>query len=292
MLVNKKLSKEIYDDAGEMRVTRAKNYVNRGRINIIKTDYENQDNFSLTAIVDGSLDEYRVNIDVKNGELEVADCECQDYQNYYSACKHIVATLMKFEQTKFWDNEYQDVEKVASIQKNKNNKFKYKSFSNLINTFYNDELKEINLDNTMHLSSQNLIKIEVKLNYDKFSSGMKLEFKIGNKRMYKIKDLPEFYTRMVNNEFFKYGEKLEFVHNKENFDKDSIPLLDFILKYAEVMKYSNLNDRYGYYYTSTLNKSAITLGENTIDEAFELLKNKKVIYDYEYTSMKLASQDK
>ena len=285
MLVNKELSQEIKDDAGETRVLKAKRYINQGRVNIIKSDYEDPDNFSLTSIVSGNYDDYKVNIDVKKGELEVAECECQDYQNYYGACKHIVATLMKFEQTKFWDNEYKEEEKVTSIPKIQN--FKYKSFNNLINSFYNDEMQELNTQNTVKLSPEKLIKIEAKLNYDKFSSGMKLEFKLGNKRMYKIKDLPEFYTRMVNNEFFKYGEKLEFVHNKENFDKESIPLLDFILRYAEIMKYSNSNDRYGYYYTSSINKAAITLGESTLDEAFDLLKNKKVNYDYEYTSTKL-----
>ena len=91
-----------------------------------------------------------------------------------------------------------------------------------------------------------------------FQVGLKLEFKIGNSRMYKLKDLPEFYTKVVNNDYFKYGEKLEFVHSRDNFDKDSKDLLDFILKYAEVIKYSNSNDRYGYYYSS-INKSQIIL---------------------------------
>ena len=52
--------------------------------------------------------------------------------------------------------------------------------------------------------------------------------------MYKIKDLPEFYTRMTINEFYKYGEKLEFLHKRENFTEDSQKILDFILKYAEM----------------------------------------------------------
>lgn len=287
MLVNKNLSQEIYDEAGESRVSRAKRYISQGRVNIIKTDYEDKDNFSITAIVDGSIDEYRVNIDVKKGELEVAECECQDYQNYYSSCKHIAATLMKFEQTKFWDKDYKEKEAVPTIQKINKNSYKYKSFNNLINAFYNDELKEINTDNSIKLPEQNKVKIEVKVSYDKFQQSMKLEFKIGNKRMYKLKDLPEFYSRMTSSEYYKYGEKLEFVHNRENFEKDSIPLLDFILRYAEVMKYSNSSDRYSYYYTPMPNKASITLGENTIDEAFDILKNKKVNFDYEYTSTKL-----
>src|SRR5699024_5059475 len=127
----------------------------------------------------------------------------------------------------------------------------------------NAEIEQMNLNEDNILSLNNKIKIDTKINYDKFSKGLRLEFKIGNKRMYKIKDLPEFYTRMINNEYFKYGEKLEFVHNRDNFDEESKPLLDFILRYAEIMKYSNTNDRYGYYYTSSINKAVITLGENS-----------------------------
>lgn len=112
MLVNKQLSQEIYHDAGETRVTKAKRYINQGRVNIIKTDYQNQDNFSLTSIVTGNNDDYQVDIEVKKGELEIASCECPDYLNYYSACKHIVATLMKFEQTKFWDDEQESVKNI------------------------------------------------------------------------------------------------------------------------------------------------------------------------------------
>ncbi len=287
MLVNKKLSQEIYNDAGETRISKAKRYVKEGKVNITKSDYENENNFSLTSIVSGNFDDYKVNIEIKKGELEIASCECQDYKNYYSACKHIVATLIKFEQTKYWDNEYKQVENVSSRQKNPNERFKYKSFSNLINSFYNEELQEIKSNELIRLSEKDRIKIEAKIDYDKFSNGMKLEIKIGKGRMYKIKDLPEFYTRMVNNEYFKYGEKLEFVHTRENFEEGSKPLLDFILRYAEIMKYSNSSDKYGYYYSSSINKAEITLGEGVIDEVFDLLKDKKVSFNYDYSTTRM-----
>ena len=50
----------------------------------------------------------------------------------------------------------------------------------------------------------------------KFTREMKIEFKIGNQRMYKLKDLTEFYDRMKTGEKYKYGNKLEFIHQKQN----------------------------------------------------------------------------
>ena len=285
MLINQKLSQEIYNDAGETKRIRAKDYLNQGKINIIKADYENQDNFSVASIVIGKSEDYRVDIEVQRGELKTASCECMDYFNNYSICKHILATLMRFEQTKFWDHDSKD-DMLINKPKDSRNLLKYKNFNNMINSFYNDELAEINSEESSFLQGKDKIKIEVKLEYDKFSYGMKLEFKIGNSRMYKLKDLTEFYTRMTNNEYAKYGDKLEFIHNRENFEENSKDILDFILKYAEIMKYSSVTNRYNYY-GSTFNKSSITLGESTLDEAFDILKNKKVQFTYDYSNTKL-----
>ena len=285
MLINQKLSQEIYNDAGETKRIRAKDYLNQGKINIIKADYENQDNFSVASIVIGKSEDYRVDIEVQRGELKTASCECMDYFNNYSICRHILATLMRFEQTKFWDHDSKD-DMLINKPKDSRNLLKYKNFNNMINSFYNDELAEINSEENSYLQVKDKIKIEVKLEYDKFSYGMKLEFKIGNSRMYKLKDLTEFYTRMTNNEYAKYGDKLEFIHNRENFEENSKDILDFILKYAEIMKYSSVTNRYNYY-GSTFNKSSITLGESTLDEAFDILKNKKVQFTYDYSNTKL-----
>ena len=110
-----------------------------------------------------------------------------------------------------------------------------KVFKQLINTFLTVESKQIqsnkNLNNNVH--------IEPTIFYDKFHGTLKIEFKIGNTQMYKLKNVVEFYDRMMNQEVYKYGSKLEFNHVKESFDENSIKLLEFILKYAEIIKYTN-----------------------------------------------------
>ena len=127
MQVNKNLSQELYQDAGEARTIKAKRYINQGKVNIIKTNYEDPDNFSITSIVSGNFDEYQVKIEVQKGELEIASCECPDYETNYNICKHIVATLMKFEQTRYWDKEAK-IEELTETG-SKNNQYKYRSFN-------------------------------------------------------------------------------------------------------------------------------------------------------------------
>lgn len=285
MQINENLSKEIYEDAGEQRIEKAKRYITEGRVNIQEVQYDNKNNFKIKSQVEGHLDQlYEVDIKVERGELERLSCECTDYLKRYGACKHIVSTLLKFEQTKFWDGENKEPEL-------KKDSTRYRNFKKIVNIFYNEELQEINAEEIEEVSLKEKVKIEPRIVYDRFDSKLKLEIKIGNKRMYKIKDLSEFYTRMITNEFYRYGEKLEFLHKRENFTEESQELLDFILKYAEMLKYAE-NDKYSYY-GSTLNHSSIVLGASSIDEIFNILKGKKVYFDQQRLSfpLQLKEQD-
>ena len=65
----------------------------------------------------------------------------------------------------------------------------YKVFKQVIHTFYpsdKEKTKEV-------LSKVNNVIIEPKLIYDTFHKTLKVEFKIGQNTLYKIKSLPEFF---------------------------------------------------------------------------------------------------
>ena len=279
MQVNQKLADELFKDVGYERLDKAKEIVSQGKVEIKKVNYDNLNNFDISASVEGSNDDYTVRIKVENGELEIAECECQDYFNRYAACKHIAATLIKFMQTKYWD-------KFDEPKKTRHTINKFASFRKIVTELYNEELQEINAEELEQLPENKKIKIEPRLIFDRFDSKLKLEIKIGNSRMYKIKDLPAFYTRMARNEYYKYGDKLEFVHTRDNFTDKSKPLLDFVLRYSEMLKYAENGSKYTYY-GNTLNSTRITLGESSIDEAFDVLKNKRVLTDVEKNSTQI-----
>jgi len=62
----------------------------------------------------------------------------------------------------------------------------------MVKTLYNEELEEIDSDLDIEFKNSGVIKIEPKIIYDKYSREMKIEFKIGDKQLYKLKNLPEF----------------------------------------------------------------------------------------------------
>ena len=72
-----------------------------------------------------------------------------------------------------------------------------KSFNKIVNILYNEEIENINGEELNNLK-QGTVKIQPRILYDKFSGNMKMEFKIGKNRMYKIKNLSEFYSKMLS----------------------------------------------------------------------------------------------
>lgn len=163
-----------------------------------------------------------------------------------------------------------------------------RAFKQIITTFYNEEIEAIE-NNPSVLKDKGKIQLEPKMMYDRFTNTMKIEFKIGNKRMYKIKDLSQFYTSMTNQELYRYGDKLQFVHTKEMFTEDSQKLLGFILKYAELIKYANSNSNSNYrYYGKALNESSIVVGNTGIDELFEILEGKQIPFQKDAKLMKVT----
>lgn len=275
MFINQTVAKELYEDVGDTKLQTSKEYVKQKRVSIEHIDYNNMNNFCVESLVDGNYDKYRVHISLRNGELDRLQCECEDYNLHYGACKHIIATLLEIDGNPKYNKE----------QNKSKNKERYSNFTDLINTFYDEEMRLIDDDiGESIISLDKNVNLVPKIIFDSYSKEMKIEFKIGTKKqLYKLRDLVEFYNLMVNKEQYKYGAKLNMVHEEKNFDKCDIPILNFIMKHAETIKYVNNNSNSIYrYYGKVLNTGSIVLSNTALDEIFEILQNKRVSIEKEY----------
>ncbi len=282
MLISKNIIDSLYEDAGERRVQRAKEYKDFERAKILNVEYENPFNLEIMGLVHGG-ENYRTYINIKEGEVQDISCSCQDYQTHYGVCKHTLATLMVFLEDDRYKNEY-DKENTHLMVNTNQEQSQYRSFKQMINAFYKEEIDEID-NQQAEIKDKGNIELEPKILYDKFNGDIKVEFKIGNKKKYKLKNLSEFYTRMLNGEFYKYGEKLQFIHKNEMFSNNSKQLLEFVLKYAEIIKYANSNSNMNYrYYGKALSESSIVLSNSGLDELFDILKGQKINFQRDYTT--------
>ena len=292
MLVNQMVLDNLYKDSGEKRKEKAIEYQKSGRVKINDLEYENDINFEISAIVGGSDKSYKTYIEIKNGNVEDVTCTCKDYYNHYGICKHTLASVLELNNNPQYLPKRANVNEEAKkaikklgevLGENEDKNQAYRNFKQLVNTFYREEVEDIN-DNTESIKVNGNIKLEPIIFYDKFLNEMKVEFKIGtSKRMYKIKNLADFYTRMIEKEYYKYGESLEFIHTKEEFSEESQKLLEFLMKYAEIIKYANSNANSNYrYYGKALNESTIVVGNSGVDDLFDTLKGQKVNFKRDY----------
>ena len=289
MLVDENVINEIYQDARETRIQKAMLYVRTGRTKIEKVHYDSPEQFEITGKVTGQ-EIYRTHISVNNGEIEDVTCECVDYQNRYAACKHIVATMIEFNQNSKYEEIIQN-EDSKNINKVLQLEAKYRNFKQIVNDFYTEEMQNIEVEEEKEEKEK--IRIEPKLIYDKYTNTLKLEFKIGNQRMYKIKNISEFYYRFLQKEIYRYGNKLEFVHQKLNFAEEDRKLLEFILDQAENINFVNKISNSVYrYYGKVMSESNIVLNSSGIDKLFELLNGRKLLFQKEYAEEKLELVDK
>lgn len=272
MFINPTVTKELYKEAGETRCEKAKEYVKERRVDIINIAYENANNFSISSCVKGN-EEYNIYIEIKDAEINNVRCGCPDYQTHYGACKHIIATILEVD----GNPKYSGENKIEKREK-------YTDFKDMLNTFYEDGMKEIEGVEQESRRINKEIKILPKIIYDKYTEELRVEFRLGTpKQFYKIKNLIQFYDSMMNKESYKYGEKLEFVHEEESFAEENRTLLQFILKYAEIIKYVNSNGGSSFRYSGNLlNQGAIILSHTALDELATILLNQEVTMEKDY----------
>ena len=150
----------------------------------------------------------------------------------------------------------------------------YRAFKQLINEFkYSNKENEDVKEKKDVLKT---IKIEPKLIYNTYTKTLKAEFKLGTNKMYTIKNLVAFYENMLESKYFEYGSKLGFTHKEEAFELDSINILNYILKYAEITKYANEVAKEYSYNINTLNDRYITISNSGIDELFDIMVGKSI----------------
>lgn len=295
MIINPEIIRELSLSAGSSRKEKAEEYIRQKRINITKVIYDNIDNFEIRSNVKGNENICDVHIKVENAEIEDVSCTCPDYYEHYGTCKHILATAMEFSQNDSYVRVFSDkAENIkndgAIFKKHQKQEEKYRNFKQLIHEFYpihqeeNDNLKQKILPHT--------IKLEPKLIYNTYSKKLKLEIKIGDKQLYKLKNFPEFYDRMKKREYYSYGTKLEFTHEEDFFRIESLPLLNFVLKYAEIIKYTNENTNSYTYYGKTIEDNYITISNSGMDEIFNVLEGKQVSFQKEGIENKILFLNK
>ncbi len=219
----------------------------------------------VAAIIKGSgRKTYHVElgIDTEDGEIFDPYCSCPAYSNYGTPCKHCVATALGY-----IDYQQQSTEKLPVTTPSLKRLLQLQTMKRAL-PYLNDE-------------TYGKVRLETSLEYKRF--GFYASFKIGYSHMYILKDVFDFAKCMYHNDHFSYGKKLEFIHTLEAFDKQSLPLVKFICRWAanHEEEYQNHIYKYGYGYTTVTHKTKqILLTEDEFEELIDILQTDTIPIEF------------
>lgn len=235
-------------------------------VNLEDTDFA--DEYKVRASVKDAGKEYEVTIEIDdyNEIIDGFECTCPQYLNYEGACKHIAAVLISQENIFFNKN-----------LKNSNRHTSEETDENILKIIKSYSQKTAN--RTIAVNSQNTAKLIPVFKF--IGNDLRLGLKIDIGRTYVIKDFGKFYENMKYGTFDTYGVGTSFLHDINNFSKDSLPLLNFVMTYYTPNSTMLLED-----------KKHMKIQEHTIDRLMELFYNKSVEVSGMSTTDKIKIKDK
>ncbi len=224
---------------------------------ILEFEYYEDDN-TIHAVVEGTYD-YNVFIEFnKSGSLKSYSCECEAYNSYFGACKHVIAVMNyanRFfdednEQVDIFSDPFRGVLPLSELGVGLVKKYKTKASLWISNSLTSGR-------------SMNLPYIE-------------LQLKVGIDRPYIIKSIPDFLDSLDKGRITIFGKKFTLDPSEVYFDGFDKELLDFISDLYRSEK-NRSNFLYPYYYDtlSIFNKNTVMLFEDNLKRYFELVKNRK-----------------
>ena len=282
MIISEALINEIKNELGVIKTRKAEEAYRNKRVQITNIDLTwNYKVVNISAIVVDKMtqkNKVQVRVDLEEGTVLYGyTCNCNLYS--YKKCEHILAVILEFN----YNPKYEQIIK-ASIENEKKERDRY-MFNNIIGEFAEDDFlfaKSDSLEEKQELPALStnieLVPVVKENRYGEYE----LSFKIGNKKMYKIKSLQQFYWSYTNKEVYRYGENLAFKHIEENFANSSKDFLKFILKYGQAIYFANATlDSKATYNNTRIPSSNLVLKGDVIDEFFDILKSKPYMIELE-----------
>ncbi len=242
-----------------------------------------------TAKVKGSYySSYETSITIDDdGNVLDFDCNCPAFLEYSGSCKHITAALLKIYH-KYNTKKITFISDLESVkQKRAQASAQNRQLEELINVFetkITNAVKNEKLEGSVSLEPILFIS-------EKDSIG--IEFKIGDKRKYVVKDAYLLASYIKNSTFAKYGKNLEFSHKICEFEKESQPLAFFLRDEAEAYRQIIVKTQ-GVFNSYNINGRYLKILPFSLDDFFNLFENKTLEchgYNYKFDSITFLNKN-
>ena len=170
------------------------------------------------------------------------ECECPAYETYYGLCKHCVATALIYRSRQA--RQMADKMQAANggkIQKGVPLDCKTSdSLRKMIETYA--------VKDRFHLFGGHYHTVNLQPEIRKVYRGYEIEFKIGEKKMYVLKNIPKLLDDTINCNYVSYGKNFGFQHDRSAFTEETLGWID---RMTDILRNAmNVNDFQEYTYSS------------------------------------------
>ena len=280
MLIKESEVEELKSKMSKVRIGKANKFLTNGYVEIYYIEFGwDYDRITVNArIMDGN-NYVRTSIDFSISHKIILWKECN--ADYFSTeCEHTLA--LAFALSKDPEIEKQILKIIQKKQEEK----QQEDFNNLINSFSSmQEEEEIKYEKEDGID---IIPVLVKQNAE-----YELSFKIGKKKMYKIKSITEFGRTLKSKENIYFGEQLHYINEEQAYTDNAKAYIKWIARYGETIKYAtDMADRKANYHLK-IPDSKIMLDENNVEDFMECFKNSnhKIEINKEKTTLEIENGD-
>lgn len=165
--------------------------------------------------VEDSGRQYHVRLEIKGSDINSCSCSCGKGNSYKGPCAH---GKVMFEHYRRWLEEGPERPVSTSPQ-----------VRNMIREYTNREVASI-----IEKEKVEPVRLIPRLLFRR--QEVRVEFRVGRKRLYVVKDLVEFAEAVEKGSFVEYGRELAFYHGRDAFSEDSRELLDMVLELSDAYR--------------------------------------------------------
>lgn len=225
----------------------------------------------VKAVVEDQGREYKASLHIKGSQAIDYSCSCAQGNSYRGMCPHCQALFQAYKEQ---ESENQGRIVTTSQQARA-----------MIREYTNREVARI-----MSEGEEEQVKLFVAMMAGRRE--IKLEFKLGKDRLYVLKDLSAFVRAVANGTYVEYGKNLSFHHSVQAFQKESQPLLEFVMEVVNTYLEHHEQFQKASFTTSPVMRF-LTLSRTSMDRFFGLMKGKLLeIEDHKGHSRQVAVTDK
>ena len=232
----------------------------------------NDDTYHIDAVVSVFNHPQKCSLEIKDNQVVSYKCACP-FNDQDSMCGHLGAVIMKLNELEIndfpFDYQSEKLEKMKEIEKENQRQRRKAQLRQLAQT----SSRLIDLS-----KSQYQTDLQLSINNEQYDltptiylneNEINVEYKIGNEKKYVLKNITDFIERINNQENYKYGKALEFVHSEKNFTENALKQINLMKKAIELRNQDI--EEYRYYYEPI--KRNMIIDTRVFDEFYDANKD-------------------